>query len=288
MKRLLIGTLAVLLSFSAMSATLTPIQSLNPAGSASGQAVVSTGPTTAPMWANPSAASLAAQAANTVVANVTGSAASPTAFSMPTCSTSTSALQYTSGTGFTCFASSAPLASPALTGTPTAPTAAAGTSTTQIATTAFSTTAVANQAAKSGQPYFQAYLSANQTITANTLTKIQYNTKNFDSNALYDNTTNYRFTPNVPGKYKVTVVNQFSTITTNAQYGSYIYKNGTSAYASQQLLTPGAAGTWTTTATAVVSMNGTTDYLEGWAFAGVTTVNGGASATYIEAYYIGP
>ena len=36
----------------------------------------------------------------------------------------------------------APLASPALTGTPTAPTAAAGTNTTQIATTAFVTTAV--------------------------------------------------------------------------------------------------------------------------------------------------
>lgn len=47
-------------------------------------------------------ASLAAQAANTVVANVTGSSASPTAFSMPTCSTSSSILQYTSGTGFTC------------------------------------------------------------------------------------------------------------------------------------------------------------------------------------------
>lgn len=38
----------------------------------------------------------------------------------------------------------APLASPALTGTPTAPTASAGTNTTQIATTAFSQTAVSN------------------------------------------------------------------------------------------------------------------------------------------------
>jgi len=38
----------------------------------------------------------------------------------------------------------APLASPALTGTPTAPTAAAGTNTTQVATTAFVSTAVAN------------------------------------------------------------------------------------------------------------------------------------------------
>lgn len=41
-------------------------------------------------------------------------------------------------------AAKAPLASPALTGTPTAPTATAGTNTTQVATTAFVTTAVAS------------------------------------------------------------------------------------------------------------------------------------------------
>jgi hypothetical protein len=46
--------------------------------------------------------SLVAQAANTVVANVTGSSASPTAVPLPSCSTSNSALQYTSGVGFSC------------------------------------------------------------------------------------------------------------------------------------------------------------------------------------------
>lgn len=46
-------------------------------------------------------ADLAAQAANTVLANVTGSSASPTAFAMPSCST-IGFLQWTSGTGFTC------------------------------------------------------------------------------------------------------------------------------------------------------------------------------------------
>lgn len=166
--------------------------------------------------------SLAAQAANTVVANVTAASATPTAVALPSCSTANSALQYTSATGFSCgtsyaltsgtlaqFASTtsaqlagvisnetgsgalvfgtsptigtpaisggtinsasvgattastgafttlsasgtvsgsgfttllspyAPLASPALTGTPTAPTATLGTNTTQIATTAY-------------------------------------------------------------------------------------------------------------------------------------------------------
>ncbi len=60
--------------------------------------------------------SLAAQAANTVVANVTGSSASPSAFAMPNCSSSTSALQWTSGTGFVCGSSFANLSGATFTG----------------------------------------------------------------------------------------------------------------------------------------------------------------------------
>lgn len=45
---------------------------------------------------------LAAQAANTVLANTGAAIGSPTASSLPTCSTSSSALLYTSGTGFSC------------------------------------------------------------------------------------------------------------------------------------------------------------------------------------------
>ncbi|WP_321874945.1 hypothetical protein [Burkholderia cenocepacia] len=60
--------------------------------------------------------SLAAQAANTVVANVTGSSASPAAFAMPSCSSSTSALQWTSGTGFVCGSGFANLSGATFTG----------------------------------------------------------------------------------------------------------------------------------------------------------------------------
>ncbi|MFM0357949.1 hypothetical protein PQR12_31040 [Paraburkholderia nemoris] len=105
-KRILACAIA-LVSVSSIAATLSPIQLLNPAGSTSGQAIVSTGASSAPAWSNVSASSLAAQAANTVVANVTGSSASPAAFVMPSCSTSTSALQYTLGTGWTCYTNSA-------------------------------------------------------------------------------------------------------------------------------------------------------------------------------------
>lgn len=46
--------------------------------------------------------SLANQAANTVLANVTSGSTTPTAFAMPTCSTSSSAVNYTTNTGFGC------------------------------------------------------------------------------------------------------------------------------------------------------------------------------------------
>lgn len=45
---------------------------------------------------------LAVQSANTIVANATGSSASPTAIAVPSCSTSSSALNWTSGTGVGC------------------------------------------------------------------------------------------------------------------------------------------------------------------------------------------
>jgi hypothetical protein len=99
---LLIGVVA-----NAFSATLLPIQLLNPAGSTSGQAVVSTGSSMAPAWGGIAVNGISAIAANSVIANVTASSASPTAVTIPSCSTSTSALQYTNGTGFNCYTSSA-------------------------------------------------------------------------------------------------------------------------------------------------------------------------------------
>lgn len=114
--------LAALIAFAsaaAGAATLSPVQLLNPAGSTAGQAVVSTGPSSAPAWGTVTAGTLSPVAANTAIANVTSSTASPAAFPMPSCSTTTSALQYTTNTGFTCFTGSAPLASPTFTGTVT-------------------------------------------------------------------------------------------------------------------------------------------------------------------------
>lgn len=84
------------------AATLSPISLLNPAGSTSGQAIVSTGASTAPVWGNVTAGSITPIAANSVYGNFSGSSASPLANAVPSCSTANSALKYTSGTGLSC------------------------------------------------------------------------------------------------------------------------------------------------------------------------------------------
>jgi hypothetical protein len=89
---------------------------ISPTGSTAGQAIVSTGPTTAPAWGGIGVSGIAAIAANSVVANATSASASPTAFAMPSCSTSSSSLQWTSGTGFTCYGNSASLTGATFTG----------------------------------------------------------------------------------------------------------------------------------------------------------------------------
>jgi hypothetical protein len=110
----LIASLCVVASASiAFATTLSPIQLLNPAGSTSGQTIVSTGASSAPAWATVPLAGLSSIAANTVLANVTSASAAPVAFSMPSCSSSTSVLQYTTNTGFTCDTSLLTAGSPA-------------------------------------------------------------------------------------------------------------------------------------------------------------------------------
>lgn len=90
-------------------------------------------------------------------------------------------------------ANKAPLASPALTGTPTAPTASAGTNSTQIATTAFVKNAVDTATAGlTGAMHYKGTVSANPTATAPTGTFIAGDVVTYNNSEFVYDGTNWR------------------------------------------------------------------------------------------------
>ena len=133
-------------------------------------------------------------------------------------------------------------------------------------------------------PAFSAYQSSGQNITTATLTKLTINTEEFDTASCYDPTTNYRFTPNVAGYYQVNGCFAFvSPVSTSL---ILIYKNGAR-------FKDGVLGSSTTltnqgsNVSALIYMNGSTDYLELYGFhtAGTTVATAAAShAVYFQAF----
>ena len=113
-------------------------------------------------------------------------------------------------------------------------------------------------------PAFSYYLGANQSISSATFTKVQLNTKIFDTNNCFDGVTNYRFTPTVAGYYQInaTLLLAGSSLT---EVIVAVYKNG-SVYARGTDL-PGSYGNPNIVYSEIIQMNGTTDYLELWGLA---------------------
>lgn len=134
-----------------------------------------------------------------------------------------------------------------------------------------------------GTPAFSAYLSTNQTPTNATYTKVQINTESFDTASCYDTST-YRFTPNVAGYYQVQAACRISG-TTPSTYVWAIYKNGSNI--AELNISSSPANYDNRVVASLVSMNGTTDYLEFYCYcaaASSQTFNAGANATYFQAF----
>ena len=123
-------------------------------------------------------------------------------------------------------------------------------------------------------PAFSAYRGGTQAYSSNTYTKVQINTESFDTNSCYDSTTNYRFTPTVAGYYICT-----GQIQTSA--GTYvetdIYKNGVSHGYTQ------ISGAWGIPVTQLIYFNGSTDYIELYAFISTSGNIAAGFATYFYA-----
>ena len=123
-----------------------------------------------------------------------------------------------------------------------------------------------NNAAMKATPAFEAYLSANDDINDDATIKIASNTKVFDTDNCYDNSTNYRFTPTTAGKYFVYARATFDTSANDLQMCAiFLYKNGSSIGVARTNFDNQYGEGATPVINTVVDMNGSSDYLEAYA-----------------------
>ena len=150
----------------------------------------------------------------------------------------------------------------------------------------------------SSTPAFFARKSTVSSITNNSRNKVECQTEIFDSAGQYDNTTNYRFTPQTAGKYFVFANSDIAsegqgTLNWNLHE---IFKNGTSSglrvYGYKDFRNnPGNGGN--NTVTGIFDMNGSSDYVEFYTYPGLSSgtpsAYGNATEymTYFGAFRIG-
>jgi len=114
--------------------------------------------------------------------------------------------------------------------------------------------------------------TSDQSFSANTWTKMQFNSELFDTASCYDPTTNFRFTPNVAGYYLLTANPTIGVASAFNEYYVQVYKNGsgTNQYIIFSIPSGGLFNI-TGSIQALLYANGTTDYFEIYCYVNATS-----------------
>jgi len=119
-------------------------------------------------------------------------------------------------------------------------------------------------------PAFYAKRTTTQAVAANTWTKIQYNSEEWDSDSAYDSSSNYRFTPQTAGKYFYSLGLQMRPDNGTGNLVLIklaLYKNG-SIYSNATIdFRNDRAYEGIPPLTGAISLNGSSDYIEGYTYA---------------------
>ena len=126
------------------------------------------------------------------------------------------------------------------------------------------------------QPSFSARISSDQTISAETFTKIAAATEDWDTDSKYDASTNYRFTPTVAGYYQFNLSMRGASATINI---IALYKNGS---IFKRKVTEGHKYS----ALSIIAVADTDDYFEAYAYSSGTSLNDETADNYFQAHYI--
>ena len=112
------------------------------------------------------------------------------------------------------------------------------------------------------KPMFLSYGASNIAMANDTWVKVQFNNEQFDIGGYYDSSTNYRYTPQVAGKYMITArvyITYGGAATENIRIA--IYKNG-SDYTKYNDYGGSTQSYGTVQIVSLIDMNGSSDYLE--------------------------
>ena len=155
--------------------------------------------------------------------------------------------------------------------------AVSGTTTLTLPTTSGTVITTGSTFAGTG-PAFSAYASTTTTLSANTWTKINYATEDWDTNS---NFASSRFTPTVAGYYQINAAFGEGLSTANMIFYISIYKNGAPFRRMQYITTPTG---WYTNVniSAMVSCNGSTDYIEIYAYTSSAYTNNASTLNYFD------
>lgn len=135
---------------------------------------------------------------------------------------------------------------------------------------------------------FRAYRSGTQSLTLNTHTKIALTSESYDYDGTFDSATNYRHTPTVAGKYLYVGVIFFASPADQGQVIAEFYLNGSGA--TQATAAPSGTNGIVVTVVDILTMDGSTDYVELYGYRTNTGNIGSASGPYyasLSASYIG-
>jgi len=136
-------------------------------------------------------------------------------------------------------------------------------------------------------PAFSAYATTTyQSLAQNTYTKVTFDAEVYDTN---NNYASNRFTPTVAGYYTITSKLLFdAAVSKNYAFSNSIYKNGTEYdFVTNVYFFNNQTNTATILATTTLYMNGTTDYVEIYAYqydytsgASINGIRGNATTKY--------
>ena len=141
---------------------------------------------------------------------------------------------------------------------------------------------------ESNTPAFFVQLSGDQTISSGSWTKVTCQTEHKDTDNAYDNSSNYRFTPQKAGLYVFHIGTGIEAVSSGQNIEMTVYKNGSNGYFGlTKLLSQASTGATNMQTTSVQVANGSSDYFEFYFYH-----NSGsdkslqANRTFFAGYYI--